>query len=785
MKHKTRIAAAASAISLLPLVTLSAITGAGTAAGAATAAHPFPTHVAYKVGVMPSASQSTRDAAVEKAYDAWKSTYLVHGCASNEYYVSTKGDADAPNNGTVSEAQGYGMNIVPLMAGYDANAQTEFNGLWQLVKDHEDQYGMMEWQLDGNTCNYTDSGTPDAATDGDLDIGYGLILADKQWGGYSTAAKTWLANFYAHDVTSDGHLKAEDDGPTTDTRPSDSMLDHLRAFAAYDTAHDWNKVIQRQEALFTEFTNAYSPSAGLLSDFVVDADTTSPQPAPANYQEDQPDNIVGYNSIRVPWHLGTDALENGASVAAVAYGLAKKESSCTKSISGGNPANVQPHIELNCANANISGDTQAEEAGDSVGPSAMAAGDQTWTDAIWSQAQSNPFGDAYYGETIRMLVLIVMAGDYWNPATTSTAANDFSVSASPASGSVAQGGTATSTITTAVTSGSTQTVSLSASGGPAGSTVSFSPTSVTAGGTSTLSVATTSATATGTYTITVTGSAASGSHTTSYTLTVNPASGGGSGGSFEAESSSNTLAGGAVVISCSACSGGARVGYIGAGGTLTFNQINVASAGSYPVVFAYTQAESSSLTGDISVNGGSVQAVGFANTGSFDTPANKTVTLNLAAGSNTIEISNPSADAPDIDKITVPSAPTATKTSYEAESSANTIAGGARIASCSACSGGAKVGYVGEGGTLQFNGVSVTTAGTHTVTFQYCDGTAARSANISVNAGAPTTVSFPVTGGFSTPGTITLQLTLNAGTNTILISNPTAYAPDFDKITVS
>jgi hypothetical protein len=328
-------------------------------------------------------------------------------------------------------------------------------------------------------------------------------------------------------------------------------------------------------------------------------------------------------------------------------------------------------------------------------------------------------------------------------------------------------------------------VSLSASGGPAGSTVSFSPTSVTAGGTSTLSVATTSATATGTYTITVTGSAASGSHTTSYTLTVNPASGGGSGGSFEAESSSNTLAGGAVVISCSACSGGARVGYIGAGGTLTFNQINVASAGSYPVVFAYTQAESSSLTGDISVNGGPVQAVGFANTGSFDTPANKTVTLNLAAGSNTIEISNPSADAPDIDKITVPSAPTATKTSYEAESSANTIAGGARIASCSACSGGAKVGYVGEGGTLQFNGVSVATAGTHTVTFQYCDGTAARSANISVNAGAPTTVSFPVTGGFSTPGTITLQLTLNAGTNTILISNPTAYAPDFDKITVS
>jgi len=108
-------------------------------AQAATPSHAFPSHTTYKVGVMPSASQATRDAAVTKQYDSWKSTYLVHGCASNEYYVSTKGDADATNNGTVSEAQGYGMNIVPLMAGYDANAQTEFNGLWQLVKDHLDQ----------------------------------------------------------------------------------------------------------------------------------------------------------------------------------------------------------------------------------------------------------------------------------------------------------------------------------------------------------------------------------------------------------------------------------------------------------------------------------------------------------------------------------------------------------------------------------------------------------------------------------------------------------------------
>ena len=504
---------------------------AAPAPAATTVNHPFPTHVTYQVGVMPSASQSTRDAAVETAYNSWKSTYLIHGCASNEYYVSTKGDNDARNNGPVSEGQGYGMNIVPLMAGFDPNAQTEFNGLWQLVQDHEDQFGMMQWQLDGNTCQYYSGGTPDGATDGDLDIGYGLILADQQWGGYRQAALTWLGNFFAHDVASDGHLKAEDDDSfADDSRPSDYMLDHLRAFAAYDPSHNWAKVITKTESIISEFTASFSPNFGLIADFIRGANTTSPHPAAANFQEDQPDNIVGYNSIRVPWHMGTDALENGTSVAATAYADALKWSACDKSWSKGTPTGVWPHMNLNCTGFDSSpdvGDTVAEEAGDSVGPAAMASGDQAWTDAIWNELGTNPFGDHYFGETIKMIVYIVMAGDYWNPVTVTTPANDFSLSAAPASASVAAGGSATSTISTAVTSGAAESVALSASGAPSGVSVSFSPASVNSGATSTMTVTTSSSTAAGTYPITVTGTAASGSHTTTYTLTVTPAGGGG------------------------------------------------------------------------------------------------------------------------------------------------------------------------------------------------------------------------------------------------------------------
>jgi hypothetical protein len=69
------------------------------------------------------------------------------------------------------------------------------------------------------------------------------------------------------------------------------------------------------------------------------------------------------------------------------------------------------------------------------------------------------------------------------------------------------------------------------------------------------------------------------------------------------------------------------------------------------------------------------------------------------------------------------------------------------------------------------------------MTIAYLDG-AGRQATISVNGGAPQTVSFTPTGSFDTVGTVTLPLQLTAGNNTIEFANPTAYAPDFDRIIV-
>jgi hypothetical protein len=97
------------------------------------------------------------------------------------------------------------------------------------------------------------------------------------------------------------------------------------------------------------------------------------------------------------------------------------------------------------------------------------------------------------------------------------ASNDFSIAVSPTSGTADAGVSgATTTVSTATTSGSAQPLYLSASGLPYGASASFAPSSVMSGRTSTLTISTTELTPAGSFPITI----KSGSHTTTYTLTV-------------------------------------------------------------------------------------------------------------------------------------------------------------------------------------------------------------------------------------------------------------------------
>jgi subtilase family serine protease len=170
--------------------------------------------------------------------------------------------------------------------------------------------------------------------------------------------------------------------------------------------------------------------------------------------------------------------------------------------------------------------------------------------------------------------------------TTTTA---FTISASPASVSVAQGSNATSTITTIVSGGFDSAIALTAAGQPAGVTVSFNPTPIGApgSGASIMTIAAAPTTAAGTYTIAVMGTGGGITNTATVSLTVTaPTTAGGftlsvspTSGSLPRDSS------GYAVITTSVSGGFASAIDLSATGqptgvTVRFSPVSIATPGS-------------------------------------------------------------------------------------------------------------------------------------------------------------------------------------------------------------
>jgi len=105
---------------------------------------------------------------------------------------------------------------------------------------------------------------------------------------------------------------------------------------------------------------------------------------------------------------------------------------------------------------------------------------------------------------------------------TVTAAADFSVSANPATLSVEQGSSGTSSVTTSVSGGFNNAIALSASGQPAGVTVALNPTSIAApgSGTAQVGISVANSVAPGTYPISINAVGGGTIHTAAITLTV-------------------------------------------------------------------------------------------------------------------------------------------------------------------------------------------------------------------------------------------------------------------------
>ena len=134
---------------------------------------------------------------------------------------------------------------------------------------------------------------------------------------------------------------------------------------------------------------------------------------------------------------------------------------------------------------------------------------------------------------------------------------------------------------------------------------------------------------------------------------------------YGAAAAQNVLSGAAVVQANQYAYGGSDVGYIGDGAasTLTFTGVKAAQAGTYRVMLSYADDDAAG-TGNyntnlidrgftVSTSAGTSETLYARNTYSWDQFDTIEVTVQLAAGTNTITFGNPAGYAPNIDKIIV------------------------------------------------------------------------------------------------------------------------------------
>ncbi|MEU7898073.1 CBM35 domain-containing protein [Nonomuraea sp. NPDC049152] len=247
---------------------------------------------------------------------------------------------------------------------------------------------------------------------------------------------------------------------------------------------------------------------------------------------------------------------------------------------------------------------------------------------------------------------------------------------------------------------------------------------------------------------------------------------------YEAESA--TISQGVVESNHAGYSGTGFVNYDNVAGSSVSFQVNAAAAGQASLTLRYANGTTVNRPMTIAVNGTST-TVDFPVTGAWTTWQSATITAPLNAGANTVTATATTANGgPNLDYLDLAStAPP--PSAYEGEAGA--LSGAAVVSSCTACSGGSKVRFIGN---APANAVTLTvtsaSAGPREVTIAGTVG-GTRSFSVSANGGVPVTAT--LTGpDFNTPVTTTVTVPLNAGTNTLRFFNDTAYAPDLDRVTL-
>jgi endo-1,4-beta-D-glucanase Y len=380
-------------------------------APASAQSHPFPTSGNYAHGFIPAMATA---AAVQSSYANWKNKYLLSDCGNGYYRV----DNSNGDHSTFSEGQGYGM----VLTAYFGD-RTQFDGLWAFAQKYFNKAGTMGWHVTCAGPTSTDGGG-NSATDGDTDIGFGLLVAAAQWGGtYEQTAKTYLAAMKASDFTTCSPTgrnvpnagnwdSGNGGGGCKASNTSYWMPAYYRVFQQVTGDSYWGKAA---DDIVDLYSLAADPTTGII---VNEVDQNGKPVAGQTYD---------YNSCRIPWRAALDYLWYGTPAVATQF---TKLSAWASSIGishvvDGYAGNGTATGKYTGLNAFVGGFT----AGAMVDSASMVD-----TFAAYFLTISDDNG-SYYGSSLRTLYLLTLSGNEWNPLTVGDAgAGPIATSGSPAPG---------------------------------------------------------------------------------------------------------------------------------------------------------------------------------------------------------------------------------------------------------------------------------------------------------------------------------------------------------------
>ena len=191
------------------------------------------------------------------------------------------------------------------------------------------------------------------------------------------------------------------------TRACDFMLDHLRSFSNFTHDVKWHAVI---DTTYNIIDKAAHDSTGLIPDFITieNGDYVACEP---NFLEGPYDGEYYYNSCRAPWRIAMDYIAYGDPRAVKTL---NRLNNWIKNKTANNPVNIKGGYYLTGDAINTWSDMAFTAP---FGVSAMVdAQHQEWLNAMWDQIISEDItSGAYFGNSIKMLCIITMSGNWWTP----------------------------------------------------------------------------------------------------------------------------------------------------------------------------------------------------------------------------------------------------------------------------------------------------------------------------------------------------------------------------------